>query len=184
MINLYVKPRDFRIGTLEKHVEELRNDRLNSAPIHSHATISHPTGVQHESITDSMSAPNVVTSTDPLRCLTACYREWMDEGKTELQRKKFEETYTGKEVVWDIYIDSIDKTNYAITLWAQADRVRSSITEPRVNVKFPLSEEQRLLEYKSGDHVNVRGKIKEFFLCPVIDGFQIHKVTVDQKSAA
>ena len=32
---------------------------------------------------------------NPLHSLTECYQQWLDQGKTELQRKKFEETYTG-----------------------------------------------------------------------------------------
>jgi hypothetical protein len=172
MVNLYVKPRDFRISTLEKHVEELRNEALRVAPSVPQVAVKHSPTTQKVALGSSMTPTNEV-----LRSLAVCYSEWTDKEKTELQRKKFEETYTGKQVSWDVFVESVDKTAYWVTVWVRANHIRSGITEPRATVRFPLSEEERLLGFNPDDPVSVVGAIKEFFLNPVVEGSRIEKIT-------
>jgi hypothetical protein len=172
MVNLYVKPRDFRISTLEKHVEELRNEALRVAPSVPQVAVKHSPTTQKVALGSSMTPTNEV-----LRSLTVCYSEWTNKEKTELQRKKFEESYTGKQVSWDVFVESVDKTAYWGTVWVRANHTRSNITEPRATVRFPLSEEERLLGFKPGDPVSVVGTIKEFFLNPIVEGSRIEKIT-------
>ena len=176
---LYVKPRDFRITTLEKHVEQLRNE-LSKRSVEPLASSTLPPQVSEPQtrvqVQPSMrtQAPTPPVENEPLRSLESCYLAWKAEGQTELQVKHFEEKYIGQSVSWDVVIDSIDKAKYFISVYA--DSKTDERNDCRVCAHFQLQDETRLLQFRPKETVRLSGVIKEFFVFPVLEPVQIHKI--------
>ena len=170
---LYVKPRDFRIESLEREIERLKfapeEGKSDIPSMTSAPTPQPPTDVPvkpTELHTPKVARPMASLSdqqhddgdtlAEGLRSLAFTLDRLHDTSLTKLQRESVKEYFTGKRVIWTGTIKSVGKVkNGSISVWLVdgEDSFFSAAAE------FDESEKGDLLKLQEGDRVLVSGQI-------------------------
>lgn len=175
---LYVKPRDFRINSMEKDIDVLRNEVLRverKSKIHESSNISKSSGDILVTAEDNSSSDLESVNLDArsvsggliLDNLQALLNLWNEKELTDLQKKHIEESYTNQSVVWEVKIKSIGEV--------KGGKIYVSMVSPRAEFEldtaiayFDESYKDALLLIKKGESVVVSGVIERFFLSPIL----------------
>ncbi len=166
---LYVKPRDFRISSLERENEALKSARDVTEPPRLHAelpvapaepatpetTTTNPKPGLAEQSTNSANA-----LAEGLRTLEFALERIHDGSFTDLQLESVREYFVGKTVVWKAIIRSVSASNGNIVLHLvpNADSYHSAAAE------FDEADKTELLKFRKGDHVVVSGQVDKIFI--------------------
>lgn len=189
METLYIKPREFRINTLENNINELKSEILKIEKKQSVITKEQEV-ITNETFKDVVSLSNenkeevektkVILNENVLyQTLENLFNQWKNEDITELQRKKIEENSIGKIVTWDVYIESISKfgsNKKSLMLTAKAN-IDDYLSSPNTVAIFDIKYEDSLLLLQKGDKITITGKIEKFFLSPMLEDCKIIKKT-------
>lgn len=115
METLFIKPREFRINTLEQDLDKLRIEFLRIENQQGEKIEQEESKQSKTKIVDKKDAPqiikveNQILSSKHINTLQELYSVWRDKNITDLQRKRIEDTFSGKEVVWDVYVTVISE---------------------------------------------------------------------------
>lgn len=177
---LFVKPRDFRIETLEKNVDDLRK-QLQS-------TSDSPTPIQSKVLlTNETSAPPVVASisventedltpsSDLLNNPVKFYMTWKNKNFTRLQRDHFEKSYIGQKVVWKVKLGDVSEESSGF-LWASLFTLNGDGLNDHVIAVFEQKHKSALFMLKPDTAITVTGIIKQFSVSPLIEHCSILSV--------
>ena len=189
METLYIKPREFRINTLEDNIDELKNVILKIEKKQS-IIVKEQEIVTTEIDKDAIIPPNLsgekvkksklfLNENILYQTLENLFNQWKNEDITELQRKKIEENSIGKIVTWDVYVESISKFGYdkqSLMLSAKAN-IDDYLSSPNTVAIFDIKYEDSLLLLQKGDKITITGKIEKFFLSPMLEDCNIIKKT-------
>jgi hypothetical protein len=178
---LYVKPRDFRINTMEKDIDTLRNEILKIEKKQTAENSSNNfqndepkiTKVKEaeieltHSISQQVPQENNTSHELVLNDLQALLDSWNSKELTDLQKKHFEEMYTNQPVTWEVAIKSVGEI--------KDGKIYVSIISPtaefqldRAIAYFDESFKEALLLMKKGEVAIITGVIERFFLSPII----------------
>jgi hypothetical protein len=175
---LYVKPRDFKITTLNDDFKKLQDELVRLRKEQERQFVNSPTSEETKTQLSpetklqsnpqkdlSVSTPVDSNTKSPLLSLNQCYQKWSDEKLTDLQKQRFEKEFIGKKVEWKVQVDSVsDKKYERIILYVKDSGER--LNRARSSAEFPEDDESKLAGLQSGDWIILRGTIKEFFLWP------------------
>ena len=167
---LHVKPRDFRISSLERENEALKSARPVPTSPRPHAdlpvtpaepatrdtTTTNPTPGLPEQPQDSADI-----LADGLRTLEFALERIHDDSLTSLQRESVHEYFVGKTVVWRATIQSVSDACYGtivVHLVPNDDSYHSAAAE------FDEANKTELLKFRKGDHVVVSGQVDKIFI--------------------
>lgn len=114
-------------------------------------------------------------SKTPADSLAAFYERWSDPSITKLQKQKFERDWTGKDVRWVVSVDSVGEASHGNILVSVRDGARDDFSAPRAILVFSERDAEVLLSLRSGDPIVVTGKVREFFLGPMLDGLTVDR---------
>jgi hypothetical protein len=177
---LYVKPRDFRINTMEKDIYVLRNEILkiekrqhtpsdNIGIVKTSESEISPTKDTEEAKSANISDLSGELVLNDLQDLLDI---WNDEELSDLQKKHIEETYENKSVVWEVVLKSVGEVNDG--------KIYVSVVSPRAEFQldnavayFDESYKEALLMVKKGESVILSGTIERFFLSPMLKDCKI-----------
>lgn len=120
-------------------------------------------------------AQSTQDSKNPADSLAVFYERWSDPSITELQKQKFERDWTGKDVRWAVSVDSVSKASHGNILASVRDGPRDKYAAPRATVVFSERDAEVLLSLQPGDPIVVTGKIREFFLGPMLDALTVER---------
>jgi len=183
---LYVKPRDFRISTMEKDIDALRNEMLKVEKSDRNAeekTKKETTNKQkqsevannshEESIRSGLELPIISNTSDlVLNDLQELLNLWNKEGLTDLQKKHIEETYTNKHVVWEVMIKEVEEVKDG-KIYVSVISPKATFSLDSAIAYFDERYKETLLLIKKGEAVTISGVIERFFLSPVLKDCQI-----------
>ena len=187
---LHVKPRDFRIESLEREIE-----RLKSAPKDRESREASTTAVPvrrlHSDLPVKPAQPHTPETTLPaalspepqpdegdtlaagLRSLAIALARLHDDNLTKLQQESVENYFTGKHVVWAATVESVDTARnktISVQLTDGEDMFWSAIAY------FDEAQRADLLKLQKGDRVLVSGQIARVFIgSPVLQQCSITK---------
>ena len=185
---LYIKPREFRINSLENHLNELRNEIEKIEKKTSlNETQSKAINITENEVSNPITKDikeekekNVKVNFDEnklYQSLESLFNQWKNEDITKLQKTKIEESSIGKTVTWDVYVDSISKfgfNNERIMLSAKAN-IDDYLSSPNVAAVFDIKYEDSLLLLQKGDKITISGKITSFSLSPILEDCKLIK---------
>lgn len=172
---LYVKPRDFRINTMEKDIDVLRIEILKiekrqhipsndiAAVEISESKISASKDTEEAKLTNISDLPDELILNDLQNLLDI----WNNKELTDLQKKHIEETYENKAVVWKVVLKSVGEVKNG--------QIYVSVVSPKAKFQldnavayFDGSFKEALLMVKKGESVIISGTIERFFLSPIL----------------
>ncbi|MED5523632.1 MAG: hypothetical protein VX447_02585 [Pseudomonadota bacterium] len=177
---LYVKPRDFRINTMEKDIDVLRNEILkiekrqytpsdNIGKVKASESEISPTKDTEEAKSANISGLSGELVLNDLQDLLDI---WNNKELTDLQKKHIEETYENKSVVWEVVLKSVGEV--------KDGKIYVSVVSPRAEFQldnavayFDESYKEALLMVKKGESVIISGTIERFFLSPMLKDCKI-----------
>ena len=189
---LYVKPRDFRIRSLEKEVKSLksaeRQPESREAPAsetaagqsqaNSPVKLPEPRthAIDHPTDSSPKRGPEEeFTLAEGLRSLAFAISRLQDKDLTDLQKEAVEEYFTGKPVVWAATVESVKKAGdgtISVRI-ADGDKLFNTAT-----ASFEDAEREKLLKLQEGDRVVVSGTISKIFIgTPYLEQCSITKAT-------
>jgi hypothetical protein len=185
---LYVKPRDFRIDLLKEdmarvssQLEEFRNVREarviagEGDPDESSETETRPTDSKPLKKAPLPIAQVTQDSKTPADSLAVFYERWSDPSFTKLQKQKFERDWTGKDVRWVVSVDTVSEASHGNILVSARDGAPDRFSAPRAILIFSDRHTEVLLSLQPGDTIVVTGRIREFFLGPMLDGLTVER---------
>lgn len=185
---LYVKPRDFRIDLLKEdmarvssQLDELRKLREGRVVTgQGHGDGSSRIEARPTDSTPLEKAPLPIVqptqgSKTPADSLAVFYERWSDPSITELQKQKFERDWTGKDVRWAVSVELVNKASHGIVLVSVRDGPRDNLATPRAMLVFTEHNEEVLLSLQLRDRIVVTGKIREFFIKPMLDVLRVER---------
>lgn len=164
---LYVKPRDFRIDSLEREIEALK-----SAPKEPKTPQPHAAG---PIVPAELSTPDTTTPTaqfpeqqqdggdalaEGLRSLDIALDRIHDDSLTMLQRESVRAYFVGKNVIWRATIRSVSDSSHGmiiVRLVPNDDSFASAAAE------FDEAHKVDLLKLREGDRVVVSGQVAKIF---------------------
>ena len=182
---LYVKPRDFRINSMEKDIDMLRNEILRierKSNAHESSKVANSADdkliVTEDNSSTNLESINLdvrgVSNGLILDDLQALLDLWNDKELTDLQKKHIEELYTNKSVIWEVKIKSIGEI--------KDGKIYVSMTSPHAEFQFDTaiayfdeSYKDALLLIKKGEPVVVSGVIERFFLSPMLKDCRLRR---------
>lgn len=106
----------------------------------------------------------------PLTSLRECYERWKDPSLTKLQKQRFEKDHMGKQVHWNVLVDSVSDASQGRIHVAVGDGEIGGFDKAQAIVFFSEKDEPTLLGLKKGEPVTVEGTLREFFLMPTVEG--------------
>jgi hypothetical protein len=175
---LYVKPRDFRISSMEKDIDTLRNEILKIEKKSNNDESARK--LQPSEGSESVAGNMNLNDQDPvhkidqrtsnelvLNDLQALLDLWNDKELTDLQKKHIEDTYTNKSVVWEVVIKSIGEVKDG-KIYVSMVSKKSKFQIDSAAAYFDESYKDALLLIKKGEPVIVSGVIERFFLSPML----------------
>lgn len=184
---LYVMPRDFRINSMEKDIDALRNEILKIEKRQYSGLTEIALENQSESTTkvansNIKSVANNVKFDEAMRIqisgevvlddLQTLLNTWNNKNLTELQKKHVEEVYENKPVVWEVVLKTVGEV--------KDGKIYVSMISPRAEFEldsaiayFDESYKDALLMVKKGETVIISGVIERFFLSPVLKDCKI-----------
>jgi hypothetical protein len=170
METLFIKPREFRINILEKDLEKLRNeflriDKQQGEKILPEGKHSKTTIMNKENEPHIKKVENQIVSSNYLNTLHELYSGWRDKNLTDLQRKRFENDFSGKEVIWDVYVTSISESENERIYLGVAHDIKENYHDNAVAF-FDSKDEEALALLGKGDKIRIKGTIERFFLMP------------------
>ena len=167
---LHVKPRDFRISSLERENEALKSERdaPKSPRLHADLPVT-PAGPATRDTTTTNPTPGLAeqpknsadTLAEGLRSLEFALERINDKSVTSLQRESVHECFVGKNVVWRATIRSVSDASHGtivVCLVPSGDSYRYAAAE------FDEADKANLLNFRKGDHVVVSGQVEEIFI--------------------
>jgi hypothetical protein len=165
---LFVRPRDFRIRTMEKDIEALRNEllRLKKTP----ASEAPPTvsGALAGSESEAKNALHAsFESAGPLQSLESLYRSWRNNDLTDLQKKKFERSYVGSIVTWEVEVVSVSGESRN-EIWVTVQPRGENLYMRTAIAVFPDEMHSALETLDKGQPITISGQIDRFFLSPIL----------------
>jgi len=141
-------------------------------PIAARSTNSKPP--EKGALLIARSNPNSQTPADSLAVF---YERWSDPSITKLQKQKFERDWAGKEVRWVVSVDSIGEASHGNILVSARDGARDDFSAPRAMLVFSERDAEVLLSLRPGDAIVVTGKIREYFLGPMLDALTVERAS-------
>lgn len=171
METLFIKPREFRINTLEQDLEKLRNEffRIDKQQgekiVHEENKPSKTPIVDKEDSSHLIKVENQIVSSNYLTTLHELYSGWRDKNLTDLQRKRFENAFTGKEVIWDVYVTSISESENGRIFLSIAQDFKESLYDTAL-AYFDSKDEEVLALLGKGERIRIKGIVDRFFLMP------------------
>lgn len=182
---LYVKPRDFRISTMEKDIETLRNEimkiekarksiNVGKAEDDTDTNIALPRDCrvhinERSTVSDRNSS---ILNEVVLNDLKDLLDLWNDKEITDLQRKHVEEIYTNKPVVWEVLIKSVGEVKDG-KIYVSVVSPKSEFLLDTAVAYFDEKYKEALLLVKKGESVVISGTIERFFLSPILKDCKI-----------
>ena len=189
---LYVKPRDFRIDSLEREIEdlksshkqresgEMRGSETGAGQPQANVPVKSP---KHRAlaperliVSPSEQEPDEkIALAEGLRSLAFALSRIHDENLTDLQKEAVEEYFTGKPVVWAATIKSVSNAQDGSIDVRIADGDKLFDT---AIARFEDAQKQDLLKLQEGDRVLVSGTISRIFIgTPFLEQCSITKTT-------
>jgi hypothetical protein len=178
---LYVKPRDFRISTMEQDISDLRNEVLNMEKRERGArdptSLTHERAVETEAAAESRqraNTPVAILDEVILDDLQQLLDIWNDESLTELQKTHVEETYIGTKVVWEVLVKSVSEEKDG-KIWVTIVSPSAKFGLDAAHAIFDKKYKEALLLIKKDEHVIISGVIERFFLSPILQDCQLRR---------
>lgn len=183
---LYVKPRDFRITTMEKDVEALRNEILKIEKARQatnagksedgtdaeHGALSTGSTVQKNERLTQSEHKSTISNEVVLNDLQDLLGLWNNKEITDLQRKHIEEIYTNKPVAWEVLIKSVGEVKDG-KIYVSVVSPKSEFQLDTAVAYFDENYKEALLLVKKGESVVISGTIERFFLSPILKDCKI-----------
>jgi hypothetical protein len=102
---------------------------------------------------------------EEINTLQELYSAWRDKNLTGLQKKRIENAFSGKEVVWDVYVTSIDEPkNGRISLAITHDKEILSFDSATALAYFDSQYEEVLALLNKGEKIRIKGTIDAFII--------------------
>jgi len=125
---------------------------------------------QTEALTLKVIVENESHLKEEINTLQELYSVWKNKNLTGLQKKRIENTFSGKEVVWDVYVTSIDEPkNGRICLGIAHDKnVRLDGDIAIALAYFDSKYEEVLALLSNGEKIRIIGTIDQFLIMPLL----------------
>ena len=105
---------------------------------------------------------------EEINTLQELFSAWKGKNITDLQRKRIENTFTGKEFVWEVFVLSVSEIEDGViflTIVANKDvRLDSAYALAYFNSKY----EETLALIGKFDKIRIMGTVDRFFLSPIL----------------
>lgn len=174
METLFIKPREFRIDTLKQDLDRLRNEFLRIEKQQGEKIEQEESKQSKNKIIDKEDVPqiikveNQILSFKHLNTLQELFSAWKDKNITDLQRKRIEDTFSGKEFVWDVFVLSISEiTGGKIFLTIIANK-EVLFDSAYALAYFDSKDEEALMLLGKGEKIRIKGTVDRFFLSPIL----------------
>lgn len=174
METLFIKPREFRIDTLKQDLDRLRNEFLRIEKQQGEKIEQEESKQSKTKIIDKEDVPqiikveNQILSFKHLNTLQELFSAWKDKNITDLQRKRIEDTFSGKEFVWDVFVLSISEiTGGKIFLTIIANK-EVLFDSAYALAYFDSKDEEALALLGKGEKIRIKGTVDRFFLSPIL----------------
>lgn len=179
METLFIKPREFRIDTLKQDLDRLRNELLRIEKQQGEKIEQEESKQSKTKIIDKEDVPqiikveNQILSFKHLNTLQELFSAWKDKNITDLQRKRIEDTFSGKEFVWDVFVLSISEiTGGKIYLTIIANK-EVLFDSAYALAYFDSKDEEALALLGKGEKIRIKGTVDRFFLSPILKDCKI-----------
>jgi len=110
---------------------------------------------------------------EEVNTLQELWSVWKDKNLTGLQKKRIENTFSGKEVVWDVYVTSIDEPKNGKILLGISHDKEIRFDSAYAHSYFDSKDEEVLALLNNGEKIRIKGTVDQFFLTPILQNCKL-----------
>lgn len=163
-------------------VSDLKNEKFKDLQQSNYNSILQIINSNHSPIlnkkqTEELTLKAIVENESHLKeeinTLQELYIAWKDKSLTELQKNRFEKNFSGKEVIWDVYVISIAEPKDGKIFVNLAHDKERSFDGATAFADFDSKHEEVLALLSKGEKIRIKGIIDKFFLSPILKNCKI-----------
>jgi TIR domain len=123
---------------------------------------------QTEVLTVKAMVENESHLNEEINSLQELYSVWKDKNLTGLQKKRIENAFSGKEVVWDVYVTSIDEPKDGRIFLSIVHDKEMRLESAYALAYFDSKDEEVLALLSKGEKIRIKGTIGQFYISPLL----------------